>query len=116
MLIAVVMQHSFFSALEFHSQSSPMLGRWEILGGKVDTSSLYGRTIPMDLVLRLVQWRKAAGMSRKSRICMGLEPGLPRRTGMQRGMRSADGRAELVNASPMFCQVALVLHCSTCCV
>lgn len=31
----------------------------------------------MDLVLRLVQWRKAAGMSRKSRICMGLEPGLP---------------------------------------
>lgn len=71
------MQHSFFSALEFHSQSSPMLGRWEILGGKVDTSSLHGRTIPMDLVLRLVQWRKAAGMSRKSRICMGLEPGLP---------------------------------------
>lgn len=76
MFIAAVMQYSFFSALEFHSQSSPMLGRWEILGGKVDTSPLHGRTIPMDLVLRLVQWRKAAGMSRKSRICMGLERGL----------------------------------------
>lgn len=56
MFIAAVMQCLFFSALGFHSHSLlPGLGDGRYWVEKADTCFLHGKTVPMGLVLRLLE-------------------------------------------------------------